>query len=95
MGHYGERTANFRVVGRNTGIMSLNFQVSDVQKPLVAVRRIAEKGNLVQFGPRDEDNYIMNKATGNKIIMVRKGGSYVIPAEMMIEVEGFQRQAPH
>jgi hypothetical protein len=95
MGHYGERTAKFRVLGRETGIMSLNFQVSDVQKPLVAVRRIAEKGNIVQFGPREEDNFIMNKMTGNKICMVRKGGSYVIPAEMIVEVEGFTRQAPH
>jgi hypothetical protein len=92
MGHYGERTANFKVVGKDSGVMSLNFQVSDVQKPLVAVRRIAEKGNVVQFGPRPEDNYIENKVTGLRINMVKKGGSYVIPAEMLIE-EGFQRQA--
>jgi hypothetical protein len=91
MGHYGERTANFKVVGKESGIMSLSFQVSDVQKPLVAVRRIAEKGNLVHFGPRDEDNYIENRVSGVRINMVRKGGSYVIPAEMLME-EGFQRQ---
>jgi hypothetical protein len=54
--------------------MSLNFQVSDVQKPLVTVRRITEKGNIVQFGPRNEDSYIMNKATGYRINMVKKGG---------------------
>jgi hypothetical protein len=91
MGHYGERTANFRVVGKEAGIMSLKFQVSHVQKPLVAVRRIAEKGNVVQFGPKEEDNYIQNKVTGTKIAMIKKGGSYVIPAEML--VEDFTRQA--
>jgi hypothetical protein len=92
MGHYGERTANFKVDGKGSGIMSLNFQVSDVQKPLVAVRRITEKGNVVQFGPKEEDNYIQNKVTGTKIAMIKKGGSYVIPAEML--VEDFPRQAP-
>ena len=50
MGHYGEKTATFRA-GRGEAVMSLGFQVSDVQKPLAAVWRIAEKGNLVQFGP--------------------------------------------
>jgi hypothetical protein len=91
MGHYGERTANFRVDGEESGVMSLSFQVSDVQKPLVAVRRITEKGNLVQFGPRESDNFIQNKATGVKIQMLKKGGSYVIPAEMLLA--DFPRQA--
>ncbi len=44
--------------------MGLDFQVSDVQKPLAAVWRIAEKGNIVQFGPRVEDNFIKNTVTG-------------------------------
>jgi hypothetical protein len=92
MGHYGERVANFKVVGKDSGVMSLKFQVSDVQKPLVVVRRITEKGNIVQFGPRQEDSFIQNKATGLRINMVKKGGSYVITAEMLLE-EGFQGQA--
>ena len=92
MGHYGERTARFKVKGQDTGIMSLNFQMSDVQKPLVAVRRITERGNTVQFGPRDEDNFIKNGTTGSKIMMTRKGGSYVIPAEMMVEDMDFARR---
>jgi hypothetical protein len=93
MGHYGERKANFRVPG-GASVMSLGFQVSDVQKPLAAVRRIAEKGNIVQFGPEDKDNFIMNAKSGMKIMMVKRGGSYVIPAEMVIEqAEGFPRPA--
>jgi len=88
MGHYGEKSATFKV-GPNSAVMSLGFQVSDVQKPLVAVRRITEKGNRVQFGPSAEDNFIENMATGSKIMMVRKGGSYVIPAEMVVEETGF------
>jgi hypothetical protein len=73
--------------------MSLTFQVSDVQKPLAAVRRIAEKGNTVQFGPRPEDNYIENKTTGRRIMMVKKGGSYVVPAEVIVQELGFTGQA--
>ena len=87
MGHYGEKNATLRV-GPNSGVMSLGFQVSDVQKPLVAVRRITERGNRVQFGPKSEDNFIENVATGSKITMVRKGGSHVTPAEMVIEDAG-------
>jgi hypothetical protein len=93
MGHYGERVASFRTVGESA-VMSLTFQVSDVQKPLAAVRRISEKGNKVQFGPKPEDNFIMNVATGKKIMMTKKGGSYVVPAELIIkEAAGFTGQA--
>ena len=88
MGHYGEKNVTFKV-GPSSAVMSLGFQVSDVQKPLVAVRRISEKGNLVKFGPRAEDNYIESVSTGSKIMMIRKGGSYVIPAEMVVEDMGF------
>jgi hypothetical protein len=93
MGHYGERVASFRTMGESA-VMSLTFQVSDVQKPLAAVRRISEKGNKVVFGPRVEDNYIENVATGRRIQMIKKGGSYVVPAELIMkEAAGFTGQA--
>jgi hypothetical protein len=92
MGHYGERVASFRTVGESA-VMSLTFQVSDVQKPLAAVRRISEKGNKVVFGPRVEDNYIENVATGRRIQMIKKGGSYVVPAELIMKEAGFTGQA--
>ena len=91
MGHYGEKTAMFKANGQ-LDVMSLGFQVSDVQKPLAAVWRIAERGNLIQFGPRAEDNYIMNKETQKKIMMVRRNGSYVIEAEF-VQQPGFPQQA--
>ena len=49
--------------GRN---MCLSFQVADVQKPLVSVKRIVEKGNYMALGPGGEDNYILNKRLGVK-----------------------------
>ena len=53
--------------------MNMKFQVAEVSKPLVSVRRIAEKGNLVQFGPKEEDNYIMNKETKDKVPLKPNG----------------------
>ena len=45
--------------------ISLRFQVADVKKPLMSVKRIVEEGNHVGFGPGEEDNYILNK---NRVI---------------------------
>ena len=58
--------------------LGLSFQVTDVRKPLLAVTRIAEKGNVVQFGPSEGDNFIRNKLSGNKILLRKKGGSYIM-----------------
>jgi hypothetical protein len=38
--------------------------------------------------------HIENMATGKRINMVKRGGSYVVPAELLVkEVAGFTRQA--
>ena len=47
--------------------MGLRFQVTDVKKPLLAVRRLVEKGNVVRFGPEPGESYIANIETGKKI----------------------------
>ena len=54
--------------------MGLNFQVTDVRKPLLAVKRTTEKGNVTQLGPAEKDNYIKNKLSGKKILLRKKGG---------------------
>ncbi len=71
-------------------IVGLGFEVCDVRKPLVAVWRFCEKGNIVQFGPRDEDCFISNIESGDKVFMRRGGGSYVLDIQFV--EEGFQRQ---
>ena len=86
----------FRANDSDTGaMMGMEFQVSEVRKPLAAVWRIAEKGNLVQFGPREEDKFVKNVKTGEKVMLRRKGGSYVVAVECMKKFEGesFQRRA--
>ena len=74
--------------------MGLSFQVTDVRKPLLAGKRITEKGNVVQFGPAENDNHIKNTLSGNKILSRRKGGSYIMDVsfgkngEEWIEITG-------
>ena len=59
--------------------MDLMFQVADVKRPLASVRRIVENGNHVHFGPKDEDNFIMDRETGDKVKLRPNGrGSYML-----------------
>ena len=64
--------------------MNLKFQVAEVSKPLVSVRRIAEKGNIVQFGPEAEDNFILNKETRDRVPLKPNGkGSYLLEVDFV------------
>ena len=94
--HYGEKKVTF--AGAEGGeVVGLTFQVTDVQKPLLAVRRLVEHGCVVKFGSKDEDNFIHNVISGAKIPLMRKGGSFVIKARFMKDLgeqsEVFTRQA--
>ena len=97
MGHYGEKEITFRS-GASEDVIGLRFQVTDVKKPLLAVRRLVERGNVVSFGPGPNDNYIQNIETSKKIPMEKRGGSFVIQAHFVKEMcggaeSGFTRQA--
>jgi hypothetical protein len=96
MGHYGEKEITFRS-GASEDVIGLRFQVTDVKKPLLAVRRLVERGNVVSFGPGPNDNYIQNIETSKKIPMEKRGGSFVIQAHFVKEMcggaeSGFTRQ---
>ena len=67
---------------------SMGFHVTEVKKPLAAVSRIIDKGNKVQFGPKDEDNFIENIRTGERILMRRENGTFAIEVDFE---EGFAR----
>ena len=67
--------------------------MTDVKKPLLAVRRLVEKGNVVMFGPEPDQNFIQYVQTGKKIPMEKRGGAFVIKAHFVKEVDaGFTRQ---
>eukprot|EP00973_Karenia_brevis_P089459 12397849-Karenia_brevis.AAC.1 len=64
--------------------MTLDFQVADVSKPLLAVERIVEKGNIVVFGPGEEWNFIFNRNTEDKVTLKPNGrGSYLMKVEFV------------
>ena len=64
--------------------LGLAFQVTDVKKPLMAVKRIVEKGNIVHFGPEEKDNFIQNTATGDKLPLKPNGrGSYILEVDFV------------
>eukprot|EP00973_Karenia_brevis_P015482 2117795-Karenia_brevis.AAC.1 len=59
--------------------MRLSLQVAADSKPLLAVKRIVEKGNHVVSGPREQDNLILNKNAGGKLMLKPNGrGSYLM-----------------
>ena len=85
MEHYGEKEIIFKYEGGETADpVGLRFQVTDVRKPLLAVRRLVEKENKVVLAGGDGESYIMNEATGVKIPIKKKGGSFVIEAHFVM-----------
>ena len=82
IGHYGSRQVAFQPDAAGGRMLGVGFQVTDVKMPLMAVSRICEKGNIVQFGPDEQHNYIMNISTGEKLFMMRRGNSYVLRGEL-------------
>ena len=69
--------------------ISMKFQVSDSRNPLASVARIVEHGNIVQFGPKEADNYIYNPKTDEKVLMRRKGRKYVLDVDLINKTQAF------
>ena len=81
MRHDGEKNVTF--LDKDFGeTLGMTFQVTEVRKPLAAVWRLTEKGNVVQFGPEEHQNFVLNLRT-NKKIRLHRGGSYVLKVEYM------------
>ena len=64
----------------------LKFQVTDVRKPLLAVRRLVEKENKVVLAGDVEESYVMSKATKVTIPVKKKVGAFVIEAHFVRRV---------
>ena len=61
-------------------------------RALAAVCRITECGNKVCFGPKPEDNYILNVATNERILLKRERGTYVLEIDMEDKEQVFTRR---
>ena len=92
MEHYGEKKVCCEFAGLSTPV-NMKFQVSDARNPLASVARITEHGNIVQFGPKEEDNYIFNPGTEEKAMMRRKGRKFVLDASFIRKGSTFRGQA--
>jgi hypothetical protein len=91
MTHYGEKEVFVKYKGGEAkDPIGMKFQVTDVRKPLLAVRRLVERGNTVVLS--ESESYIENKAAKIKIPLVKKGGSFVLEARFVMNVAGFARQ---
>ena len=82
MKHFGEKEITFKD-SQSDQVMAMTFQVTEVRKALAAVFRLAEKENIIQFGPEEHHNFIRNIATGKTIKLHRKGRSYVMKVEFV------------
>ena len=85
MQHYGDKEVSFKY-NESKDPIGLKFQVTDVRKPLLAVRSLVEKENKVVLVGDDEESYVMNKATKVKIPVKKKGGAFVIEAHFVKQV---------
>ena len=65
---------------------AMKFLVTTVRKPLAAVSSIVDEGNIVVFGPGKDGCFIQNVVTGDRILMRRKKGTYVIDADFAAAV---------
>ena len=64
----------------------MTFQVTDVRKPLLAVRRLVEKGNKVVLAGGEGESYIYHEVSKTKVPIKKKGGSFVIEAHFVKQV---------
>jgi hypothetical protein len=87
--HYGEKVVPFQT--EDSSIASVKFQVTDVIKPLVSVKRIIERGNTVSFGATAAECFIQNISSGKRIHFRPHGGSFVLDVDFLSE--DFHRQA--
>ena len=92
MAHYGEKRVHCAFEGLSAPV-SMTFQVSDARNPLASVARITENGSIVQFGPKEEDNYIYNPQTAEKVMMRKKGRKFVLDANFLGKAPPFTGQA--
>ena len=72
----GEKT--IRMVTGEGHRCSLRFKIADVTRPILAVRRIVEKGHEVRFWANGKGGTIVNVATGQRTAFQKKGGVYVL-----------------
>ena len=71
---HGEKTIEFQINGGRR--CAMNYLVTGVKKPLASVGAIVDGGNRVIFDA--DGSFIENKATGERIALKRKDGTFMM-----------------
>ena len=53
--------------GKQGRVLGMKFQVAEVKKTLMSVKRIVESGNHVSSGPTEGNNFVCSKRTGDDL----------------------------
>ena len=89
MTNEGRKLVHFRTGGEKS-IKAMEFQVTQVKKPLASVRRIVERGNKVVFSK--EGSYI-EAPDGRRTQLVEHNGTFALEIAYAEEALGFTRRA--
>ena len=65
------------------GPTELTCSVAEVDKILLSVAKIVDKGNLVQFGPSPEQCFIQSIKTGKQMRVQRRRDVYVMDLDVI------------
>ena len=65
------------------GPAELTCSVAEVDKVLLSVANIVDKGNMVQFGPTAEHCFIQNIKIGKRMSLDRRRDVYVMDLEVI------------
>jgi hypothetical protein len=84
MENYGGPQVSFKKDGK---VRAMNFEVTDCKKPLASVAKIVDKGNRVVFD--QDESYIYNKKTGEKIPLQRERGTFVMVVDFEVNEEAW------
>ena len=87
MTNKGKKLVHFRT-GDAKDVKAMEFQVTQVKKPLASVKKIVEKGNVVVFA---RDGSYIQGPDGRKTPLVEHNGTYAL--DIKYAVEGFTRPA--
>ena len=86
-----EGEQHVRFVSEEGHKCGLKIQVADVERPLISTADLTAAGNIVAL--EEKEGSIVNKKTGRKIVLPRKGNVYIL--RMWIpegQTSGFTRQ---
>jgi hypothetical protein len=81
--YYGTKSIRFTADGGG-GECDMNFHVTDTTKPLASAMAVTRMGNRVVLESGVGNSYIENIATGKRILLKERGGTYVFDTDCAV-----------